>query len=114
VRLEHLIHVMAMLETELESILKDEVARRHGLCLKLVSPGVRGFPDRLVAFKIKKGQCKGQAHVMFLEMKTDDGEVSELQSSMHDKMLSIGMDVRVVIGLKGVAAFIAFIDKFVI
>jgi hypothetical protein len=51
---------------------------------------------------------------MFLEMKTDDGEVSELQSSMHDKMLSIGMDVRVVIGLKGVAAFIAFIDKFVI
>ena len=37
-----------MREKEVEKKLVDEVKKRGGLCLKFVSPGFNGVPDRLL------------------------------------------------------------------
>lgn len=38
-------------EKTVESYLKDQVKRIGGLCLKFVSPGFSGVPDRLIIYK---------------------------------------------------------------
>ena len=53
-----------------------------------------GAPD-LVAVK--------HGHVVFLEVKTEKGKVSEKQSEVHDLLRLHGMEVRVVRGLDDIA-----------
>ncbi|MDN8759846.1 VRR-NUC domain-containing protein, partial [Staphylococcus aureus] len=37
-----------MRESKIESYLVREVKKLNGLCLKWVSPGIRGVPDRII------------------------------------------------------------------
>ena len=56
------------------------------LCRKYVSPGYKGVPDRIV---IARG------HVVFIELKSAVGKLSELQKREIKRMLLLGADVRV-------------------
>ncbi len=49
-----------MREKDLERKLKKEVQKRGGLCLKWVSPGFSGVPDRIVILEDK---------ILFIELK---------------------------------------------
>lgn len=61
------------LESSIESYFRSECIRRGWECLKLVSPGHRGMPDRMV---VARGGT-----VAFVEMKRPDGgRLSALQS----------------------------------
>jgi len=71
-----------MLEKQLKKKLKTEVEKLGGLCLKLVTPGFTGIPDRLV---IMPG-----GNNYFIEMKAPGGELSERQKTVTDMLKSLG------------------------
>jgi len=71
-----------MLEKQLEAKLKKEVEKLGGLCLKLVTPGFTGIPDRLV---IMPGGI-----IWFVEMKTDAGATSERQLAVGEQLRRLG------------------------
>lgn len=76
-----------MREKELEQKLKKEVKKRSGLCLKFVSPGFAGVPDRLLL--LSKGRMS------FVEVKKP-GEVPRmLQKSRHRLLRKLGFKVFV-------------------
>lgn len=86
-----------MLESEIEKIFVDEVRRLGGKAYKWVSPGNAGVPDRMVILP----DCKP----IFVELKTDTGQLTRLQKIQIDRLRRLGQDVRVVKGLSGVAEF---------
>ena len=62
-------------------------AKKHGfLCYKFTSPGHRGVPDRIVI---------GRGHTVFIELKAENGHLSELQKVTIASMKEQGADVRV-------------------
>lgn len=68
-----------MTERELESQLIGAAKRRRGLCLKFVSPGANGVPDRIV---IMPGGAVG-----FVEVKAPGaGRLSKLQARWIRKL----------------------------
>jgi len=82
------------MEKEIESYLKKEIERRGGLCLKFVSPGVTGVPDRVCVLP--------GGRVVFVEIKSADGELSPRQEYVIRQIRKRGHDVRVVVGKLGV------------
>jgi hypothetical protein len=58
-------------EKKIETFLAKEVLRRKGFTRKLVSPGHKGFPDRVVF-------VYGQT--IFVEVKAEQGTLSKLQA----------------------------------
>ena len=76
-----------MREKELEQKLIKEVRKRGGLCLKFVSPGFAGVPDRLLLMS--------RGRVAFVEVKRP-GEVPRmLQKSRHRLLRKLGFKVYV-------------------
>ena len=88
-----------MLEKEVEKVLVQEVKKLGGAALKWVSPGNAGVPDRIVIFP-------GQAPV-FVEVKSDTGNLSALQEAQIRRLLSLGQRVEVVRGVEGLMIFFA-------
>ena len=86
-----------MLESEIEEILVNTVRGLGGRAYKWVSPGNAGVPDRMVILP----DCKP----IFVELKTDTGQLTRLQKIQIDRLRRLGQDVRVVKGLSGVAEF---------
>ena len=76
-----------MREKELEQKLIMEVRKRGGLCLKFVSPGFAGVPDRLLLMS--------RGRVAFVEVKRP-GEVPRMrQKSRHRLLRKLGFKVYV-------------------
>lgn len=74
---------MDVLERELEARLTRAVRARGGLCLKWVSPGASGVPDRIVL--LPGGQ------VVFVELKRPrGGRVSALQRYWARELTRLG------------------------
>jgi len=67
-----------MRESTIESHLAAECAKRGILCLKFVSPGTAGVPDRLLIHPTGK--------MGFVEVKTDSGKLSALQIRFGQQM----------------------------
>lgn len=66
-----------------------EVCRRAGLpCLKFDPSRCIGMPDRLVLLPGGK--------VMWVELKTDGGRLSEMQKYRHAELKKLGHEVRVI------------------
>lgn len=80
-----------MREIAVERYLKKKVAAAGGLCLKFVSPGYRGVPDRIV--------LTGVGDALFVELKAPGKKLSEHQKRMHKILLNLGCSV-VTIGSK--------------
>ena len=92
-----------MKESEIESILVSEIRKAGGRSYKWVSPGNSGVPDRIVFLPGGK--------VIFVELKTDSGKVSAQQKIQINRIQSLGQDVRVVRGIRGLIDFFYAVDQ---
>ena len=78
-----------MLEKELERKLRYYVETGlGGRCMKWVSPGNRGVPDRIVLLP--------GGRVAFVEMKRPGGRTDPLQEYWHNQLRSLGYPVYVI------------------
>lgn len=87
-----------MRERDIESYLVREVKKLGGRAYKWVSPGNDGVPDRIVIMPNKPP--------VFVELKTRDGQMTDLQRVQLKRLLSLGQDVLVLYGKEDVEHFI--------
>lgn len=91
------------LEKDVEQRLRKGVEALGGRCMKLVSQGNNGTPDRLVL--LPDGRC------IFVELKRPkNGRLSPVQREQQKRIASIGFDVRVISNTEGVDAFIREVE----
>lgn len=88
-----------MRESALEQRLTRGVQALGGICLKLVSPGRTGVPDRLIQLP--------DGRVIFAELKTETGRLAKIQAYQIAELRRRGADVRVLKGEADVDAFLA-------
>lgn len=86
-----------MLEKEIEKILSTEVKKLGGRAYKWVSPGNDGVPDRIVILPNRQP--------IFVELKTETGKLSALQSVQIKRLQELGQEVIVLKGVKGLVSF---------
>lgn len=91
-----------MKESQIERRLVEGVKRLGGMCLKFVSPGTLGVPDRIVI------TAKGR--VIFVELKTETGRLTKIQRYVIGEMQKRGADARVVKGIDEVKELLAEIE----
>ena len=87
-----------MLEKEIERRMVQMVKQRGGLCYKFVSPSNPGVPDRIIITPDGK--------IIFVEIKTEIGRLSKLQTWQRSEMQKRGADVRVAYGWPAVKALV--------
>lgn len=92
-----------MLEKDIERRLKAGVEALGCLCLKWVSPGCTGVPDRVV---ILPG-----GRVIFVELKKPGGRLSERQKLLTRKLKYLGTDVRHLWNLEQVREFLEEVNR---
>ena len=81
-----------MLEKEIEQALIRAVRKSGGLCLKFVSPGWDGAPDRICLWS--------GGRVAFIELKRPGGKVMPLQKKRMEELRKLGFDVKVIDSLE--------------
>ncbi len=91
-----------MKESQIERRLVEGVKRLGGMCLKFVSPGTLGVPDRIII------TAKGR--VIFVELKTETGRLTKTQRYVIGEMQKRGADARVVKGIDEVKELLAEIE----
>lgn len=77
-----------MKESDVEQALVDRIHTIGGECMKFVSPGLVGVPDRII---ILPG---GEIH--WVELKTWTGKLSPMQVQMHKRLKRLDQDVWVI------------------
>lgn len=87
-----------MRESAVERRLTEMLRKRGALCLKFVSPGNPGVPDRVVLLP--------GGRVIFAELKAQDGRTGALQERQIARMRGLGADVRVLKGVEQVQGFV--------
>lgn len=87
-----------MKEAEIEKILTDTVKKLGGRAYKWVSPGNAGVPDRIVILP-------GLPAPAFVELKTDTGTLTALQTAQIKRLRGFGQKVWVVKGTAGLVSF---------
>jgi len=75
-------------EKTIESKLTDLVKAKGGLCLKFVSPGSKGVPDRLILLP--------GAKALFVETKSLGDSPSPIQLYWHRTLRKLGFQVDVI------------------
>ena len=86
-----------MRESEIERILVEEVRKLGGRAYKWTSPGNAGVPDRIVFFP--------EGRQVFVELKTDRGQLTKLQKVQIKRLRDLGQPVYVVKGIDGLSQF---------
>ena len=84
-------------EKQVETYLVRGFKDRGGLCLKWVSPGRSGVPDRIGFLP--------QGRFFLIEVKTKVGKCSKIQQLVHTLLAKLGFTVHVVYGKNGVDKF---------
>lgn len=79
--------------------MRKEIRSRGGRFYKWVSPGEGGVPDRIVV-------VPPEGRIVFVEMKTPVGELSELQKEQTRRLRACGCDVRHIYGWEQAKAMI--------
>ena len=77
-----------MRERDVEQALIRAVRKEGGLCLKFVSPGWDGAPDRMCLFLGGK--------MSFVEVKRPGGKPRPLQVRRHEELRKLGFPVYVI------------------
>ncbi|MEG2291783.1 MAG: VRR-NUC domain-containing protein [Carnobacterium sp.] len=85
-------------EKDIEQRLKKKVEQQGALCLKFVSPGTSGVPDRLIL--LKRGGS------FFVECKRPGENLRPLQRKMKSKFEKLGHTVEVVSTFEEVDALV--------
>ena len=75
-------------EKDIERRLITEVKKSGGLCLKFISPGWSGAPDRICLWP--------DGEVVFVELKRPGGRVRPLQERRAEQLRKLGFEVLVV------------------
>ena len=91
-----------MKESQIERRLVEGVKRLGGMCLKFVSPGTLGVPDRIII------TAKGR--VIFVELKAETGRLTKIQRYVIGEMQKRGADARVSKGIDEVKELLAEIE----
>lgn len=86
-----------MREKDIEKILVEEVRKLGGRAYKWVSPGNDGVPDRIVIFP--------ERPPVFVELKTDTGKLTPLQTTQISRLRKLGQQVEIVKGIAGLKEF---------
>ena len=81
-------------EAYIEQRLRKQVEQRGGLCLKFVSPGCSGVPDRLALMP--------GGRLAFIEVKRPGAKPRKLQELRHKQLRGLGFPVYVVDSLDSV------------
>lgn len=77
-------------EREIEAFLRQKIKNRGGLCLKFVSPGWAGAPDRLCLLPGGK--------IFFVELKRPGERPRKIQLKRHEELRKLGFSVYVIDG----------------
>lgn len=87
-------------EREIEAYLVKNVKNKNGLCMKWISPGNAGVPDRIV---IVPG-----GDIYFVELKAEGRRenLSPLQRNFINKLKNLNCDVRVIASFQEVDDFV--------
>lgn len=96
---------MHIREKRIESYMRKKIKALGGDFLKFRST-VDGVPDRIA---ILPG-----GHIIFVELKTDEGDLSDLQEFMIDHLLDLGCEVDVIYGMEQAHEWIDRIRKEVV
>ena len=96
---------MFLKESEIEARLKSRVEKLGGMFLKFTSPGNDGVPDRIVI--VPGGIC------VFVELKTRNGKLSEVQKYQIRKLLDYCQQVAVVYGPDAAEDFLKDLQRHV-
>lgn len=81
-----------MRESDIERWLVRQVRELGGFADKFVSPGNPGVPDRIIVMP--------GGRVLFVELKTEIGRLSGIQRWQRERYQGMGVDFRVVKGMK--------------
>ena len=75
-------------ESQLERKLFERVKKMGGMCLKFVSPGRAGVPDRIILMP--------EGKIYFVEMKSPRGEINPIQEYVFEKFSRLGFKVHII------------------
>lgn len=75
-------------ERDVESYLVDELKKRGLACVKFIPDSKIGMPDRLIILPDER--------VLWVELKTDNGRLEEIQKLQHKRLRDLGHKVSVV------------------
>ena len=87
-----------MKESQIEARLVRGVKAGGGMCMKFISPGLLGVPDRIV--------LTPAGRVIFVELKTENGRLAKIQQWVIGELEKRGAEVRVIKGLDEVKDFL--------
>lgn len=90
-----------MRESSIEHRLKVEVERLGGKCLKFVSPGVVGVPDRIVLLP--------GGLIIFVELKASGKKMSPIQEYRAKELRKLGFRVECIDSVEKIQEFIEVI-----
>lgn len=91
-----------MIESQVERYLHSKVTANYGMCLKFVSPGTVGVPDRIV---IHRGR------IMFVELKRPGEKPRPLQQVRARQMRAAGARVYCISTTDQVDRFVNELNK---
>ena len=92
-----------MQEFYIERKLVELVKKVGGLCLKFISPGNAGVPDRIILLP--------GGVVRFVELKTETGRLAPIQRAWLAKLQKLGFDARVLYGMEEVKIYAAGLER---
>ena len=92
------------LEKSIENILREEVERQGGMCLKWTCPGHRGVPDRMILFP--------GGIIAFVELKRPGAKVKAggLQEWWREKIQSFGFRCSEVSTAEQAKSIVSFLE----
>lgn len=92
------------LEKSIENILREEVERQGGMCLKWTCPGHRGVPDRMILFP--------GGIIAFVELKRPGAKVKAggLQEWWREKIQSFGFRCYEVSTAEQAKSIVSFLE----
>jgi len=98
-----------MRETKVEAHLRKKATAAGALVRKMVWPGHRGAPDRLVvwpgSFAFMSDDAEAVVH--FIELKRPGGTLEDHQVREHEKLRSMGCAVYILDSIEAVDRYIA-------
>lgn len=87
----------ALRESDIEKYLYSQIKKMGGECLKWESQHKAGLPDRLIFI---------DGRFFLVELKRENGKLSEAQKQMHSRFEKQGFPVLVLYGLQEVDGFL--------
>jgi hypothetical protein len=92
------------LEKSIENVLREEVERQGGMCLKWTCPGHRGVPDRMILFP--------GGIIAFVELKRSGAKVKAggLQEWWREKIQSFGFPCYEISTVEQAKSLVSFLE----